>query len=208
MIKKQIYGIAALVMALYLFSSCESCVQKTAKKATDLSLSAIEGISESINEHGERVGEKVTDAAGQLAVGVGRSVERQLDEHAEEIASVNGQTVVQAVDGYTDGFNEEMEAYYDAIPHTTHFCSEVSLNYFAKLKEKPVVDAYFLIMTEGNYKCKFECKNSEGEIFLTKSATIDKGTERNFTLVSFSLSPDEATAFTDIQNVKITVTKI
>ena len=206
--KLQMYVIATMIMAIFLFSSCESCVQKAAKKATDLSLSAIEGISESLNEHGERIGEKATDAAGKLAVGVGRSLDRQLNEHATHIASVSGRTVVQAVDGFTDGFNEEVKVHYDEIPYTANFCSGVALDYFAKYKETPVVDAYFLIMEEGTYKCKFECYNTKGKVFLTKDASIDKVKgERKYSLVSFSLNPDELAAFADIKDVKITVKK-
>ena len=208
MMKIQTCVIASMVVAILLFSSCESCVQSAAKKATDLTLSAVEGVSESLSEHGERVGEKATDAAGKLAVGVGRSVDRQLNEHAEKIASVAGRTVVQAVDGYVDGFNEEVKIHYDEIPYTPNFCSGVALDYFAKYKEKPVVDAYFLIMEEGTYKCKFECSNTKGRVFLTKDATIDKVKgERKYSLVSFSLNPEEVTAFADIKDVKITVTK-
>lgn len=206
--KMQTCVIAAMIMAIFLFSSCESCVQQAAKKATDLSLSAIEGVSESINEHGERVGEKATDAAGKVAVGVGRSLERFLDEHAEHVASVAGKTVVQTVDGFTDGFNEEVKTHYDEIPYTANFCSGVALDYFAKYKETPIVDAYFLIMEEGTYKCKFECSNTKGKVFLTKDATIEKVKgERKYSLVSFSLNPDELAAFGDIKDVKITVTK-
>ena len=208
MMKIQTCVIASMVVAIFLFSSCESCVQSAAKKATDLTLSAVEGVSESLSEHGERVGEKATDAAGKLAVGVGRSLDRQLNEHAEKIASVAGRTVVQTVDGFTDGFNEEVKIHYDEIPYTANFCSGVALDYFAKYKETPVVDAYFLIMEEGTYKCKFECSNTKGKVFLTKDATIDKVKgERKYSLVSFSLNPEEVTAFADIKDVKITVTK-
>ncbi|NDV79390.1 hypothetical protein [Dysgonomonas sp. 511] len=191
-----------------LFSSCSGCVKKVSKTIAETGLDVVEGVAEAVDEHGERVSEKATDAAGKVAVGVGRSVDRLLDAHAEKVASVAGRTVVQTVDGFVDGFNEEVETHYDELPYTANFCSGVSLDYFAKYKETPVVDAYFIIMEEGTYKCKFECSNSTGKVFLIKNATIDKiKGERKYSLVSFALNPEELTAFSDIKNVKITVTK-
>lgn len=116
--------------------------------------------------------------------------------------------MVQALDGFVDGFNKEVEKRYDDLPHTDNFASGVSMDYFAKYKERPIVDAYFLIMEEGTYKCKFECENTSGKIFLTKDAEIDKiKGDRKYSLVSFALNPEEEKNFTDIKNVKITVTK-
>jgi len=191
-----------------LYTSCSGCVKKAAKSVTETGLDAVEGIAEAVDEHGARVGEKATDAAGKLAEGVGRSLDRQLNEHAEKVFSVGGRTVVQAVDGFVDGFNKEVETHYDVIPHTDKFASGVSIDYFAKYKEKPIVDAYFLIMEGGTYKCKFECENTSGKVFLTKDAEIVKvAGERKYSLVSFALNPEEEKAFADIKNVKITVTK-
>jgi len=196
------------LLVIGLFSSCSGCVKKAAKSVTETGLDAVEGIAEAVDEHGARVGEKATDAAGKLAEGVGRSLDRQLDEHAEKVFSVGGRTVVQAVDGFVDGFNTEVEKHYDVIPHTDNFTSGVSLDYFAKYKEKPIVDAYFIIMEGGTYKCKFECENTSGKVFLTKDAEIAKvAGERKYSLVSFALNPEEEKAFANIKNVKITVTK-
>ncbi|MBB4035123.1 hypothetical protein GGR21_001012 [Dysgonomonas hofstadii] len=207
--KKSLILLTILSLSIIgLFSSCSGCVKKAAKSATETGLEAIEGISEAVDEHGARVGEKATDAAGKLAEGVGRSLDRQLNEHAEKVFSVGGRTVVQAVDGFADGFNKEVETHYDVIPYTANFSSGVSLDYFAKYKEKPIIDAYFLIMEGGTYRCKFECENTSGKVFLTKDAEIEKIVgERKYSLVSFALNPDEEKTFADIKNVKITVTK-
>ncbi|MDH6308680.1 hypothetical protein M2451_001246 [Dysgonomonas sp. PFB1-18] len=203
-----LFSLAASCAALTLFSSCSGCVKKATKSVTELGISAVEGVAEAVDEHGERVSEKAADAAGKVAVGVGRSLDKFLDEHAEKIASVGGRTVVQAVDGFTGGFNEEVDTHYDKLPYTDNFCSGVSLDYFAKYKETPVVDAYFIIMEKGTYKCKFECTNNSGKVFLTKDAEIEKvAGERKYSLVSFSLNPQEEKEFTDIKDVKITVTK-
>lgn len=193
---------------LFSFSSCSGCVKKISKKVTETGLDVVEGMSEAVDEHGERVSEKAADAAGKVAVGVGRSLDRFLDEHASNIASVGGRTVVQSVDGFTDGFNEEVKKHYDAIPHTDNFCSGVALDYFAKYKTTPIVDAYFIIMESGVYKCKFECVGPDGKIFLTKEAEINKiAGERKYSLVSFALNPEEEKLFETVANVKITVSK-
>lgn len=191
-----------------LFSSCSGCVKSTTKKITELGIEAAEGVTEAVDEHGARIGEKVTDAAGKVAEGVGRSLERQLNEHAEKVASVTGRTLVQTVDGFAQGFNAEVDTHYDVLPHNDNFSSGVSLDYFAKYKTHPIVDAYFIIMEEGTYKCKFECIGNDGNIFLTKEAEINKTAgERKYSLVSFALNPQEETAFTNLKEVKITVSK-
>jgi hypothetical protein len=206
--KSFIFSIIACLSVLFLYSSCSGCVKKISKAATETGLEVVEGISEAVDEHGERIGEKATDAAGKLALGVGRSLDRQLNEHAEKVASVAGRTLVQTVDGFVDGFNEEVKKHYDEISYTGNFCSGVALDYFAKYKEKPIVDAYFLIMEEGIYNCKFEFSDADGKIFLTKDATIDKvKDERKYSLVSFALNPDEEAKFANLPKAKITVKK-
>ncbi len=183
--------------------------KKVSKSVTELGLDAVEGVAEAVDEHGAKVAEKATDAAGTLAEGVGRSLDRQLNEHAATVASAAGRTFVQSVDGFTQGFNEEVEKHYDVIPHTEAFCSGVSLDYFAKYKTIAVVDAYFIIFEKGVYKCKFECYDSNNKLFLTKDIEADKTKEieRKYTLVSFALNAQEAADFKDIKEVKITVTK-
>lgn len=206
--KSFILTIFACFVAIALFNSCSGCVKKITKEVTETGLDVVEGVAEAVDEHGARVSEKATDAAGKVAEGVGRSLDRQLNEHAEKVASVAGRTVVQTVDGFVDGFNAEVEKHYDVIPHTDKFCSGVSLDYFAKYKTKPIVDAYFIIMEKGTYKCKFEFSDSTGKVFLTKNGEIEKvAGERKYSLVSFALNPEEEAAFKDIKDTKITVTK-
>jgi len=120
--KVQTLVIAGMVIMALSFSSCESCVQKAAKKATDLSISAIEGISESVAEHGEATSEKMTDALGAVLKGAGKSIDKQLNEHATHVASVTGRTFVQALDGFEGGLLTE---YYDAVPHEDNFASGI-----------------------------------------------------------------------------------
>lgn len=207
--KKRIFLAAGIVFAVVtLFGSCSGCVKSTTKKLTEVGIEAAEGVAEAVEEHGARVGEKATDAAGKLAEGMARSLDRQLNEHATEVAAVGGRTLVQTVDGFSQGFNAEVETHYDVLPHSDNLCSGVSLDYFAKYKTKPIVDAYFIIMEEGTYNCKFECKGDDGKVFLTKDAEIvKKAGERKYSLVSFALNPQEETAFTGLDEVKITVSK-
>lgn len=203
--KSFIFSLIICLSAITLFNSCSGCVKKATKKAAETGLSAIEGVSEAVDEHGSRVGEKATDALGKVAEGVGRSLDRQLDEHAEKVASVLGRTLVQTVEGLDKGASAQ---YYDEITYTHDFCSGVSLDYFAKIKSKAVIDAYFIVIEKGTYKCKFEFSNNDGKVFLTKEADIEKPVDaRKYSLVSFALNPEEETQFANLSNVKISVTK-
>lgn len=207
--KKIFITLTLLASVIIGFNSCSGCVKETSKKATEVGLSAIEGVSEAVDEHGSRVAEKTTDAAGSLAEGVGKSLDRQLNEHAEKVFSVTGRTLVQSVDGFTNGFNEEVEKHYNVIPHTEKFCSGVSLDYFAKYKTQPIIDAYFIILEGGKYKAKFECYDNNNKLFLTKEIDIIVNNDkRKYSLASFALNSEEETYFDNIKNVKITVTKL
>ncbi|MDR1203313.1 MAG: hypothetical protein LBL58_17020 [Tannerellaceae bacterium] len=189
----------------FLFNSCESCVRKTTKKITNLGISAIEGISEAIEEKGENASEKATDALGALAKGAGRSIDRQLDEHAEHVASVVGRTLVQSVEGFDEGLTNE---YYDEIPNTTNLTNGVALDYFGKIKSKSVIDAYFLILEKGTYNCKFEFTDADKKVLMTKTAIIDKtGTERKYSVVSFALNDSELASLNKTENTNISISK-
>lgn len=207
--KQSILILTILIFSSSLFTSCESCVKQTAKKATEIGISAVEGITEALDEHGEKLAEKITDAAGTIALGVGRSLDRQLNEHAATVASVAGRTVVQTVDGFAGGFNTEVESYYDELPYQENFASGVSLDFLGKYKTHPVVDAYFLILEKGDYACTFECYDAEGKVFLTKEAEINKEEgDRKYSLVSFALNSPEEEAMKNLKEIRITVKKI
>jgi hypothetical protein len=189
----------------FLFDSCESCVKKATKKITNLGISAIEGISEAVEERGENVSEKATDALGALAKGAGRSIDRQLDEHAGQVASAIGRTFVQSIEGFDEGLTNE---YYDEIPNTTDLASGVALDYFGKIKSKSIIDAYFLVLEKGIYTCTFEFTDADGSILMTKTAKIDKtDTERKYSVVSFALNDSELSSLNKAKNTKISVDK-
>jgi hypothetical protein len=189
----------------FLFNSCESCVKKTTKAITNIGISAIEGISEAIEEKGENASEKATDALGALAKGAGRSIDRQLDEHAEHIASAVGRTFVQSVEGFDEGLTDE---YYDEIPNTTNLTSGVALDYFGKIKSKPVIDAYFIVLKKGVYTCTFEFTDADGSVLMSKTAIIDKtDAERKYSVVSFALNDSELSSLDKAKNTKISVDK-
>lgn len=202
----RILFIPALAIMLSLsFNSCESCVKKVTKKATDVSMSAMEGVVEAIDERGEELAEKTTDAAGKVAVGTGRSLDKLMDEHAEKIAASAGRTLVQTIEGIDKGVTAQ---YYDNITINPNICTGVNLDMIGKIKSKGVVDAYFIILEKGTYTCKFEFNNNEGKTFLTKEAEIAKDVEeRRYSMVSFALSNHEEEAFKDIKDVRVIVTK-
>lgn len=202
------YFLISAIICLFgalLFSSCESCVKKTTKKATSTGMAAIEGISEAVNEHGDRVSEKATDAMGKIAEGVGRSLDRQLEKHAEDVAATLGRTLVQTVDGLDKGLNAQ---YYDEISYESDFGTGITLEYFGKIKSKSVIDAYFIITQEGTYTCKFEFTDKEGKTFLTKESEIQKlNDSKRYSRVSFALNPEEETNFSNLGKAKIYVKK-
>lgn len=208
--KKQFIFLLIATTAIWGFTSCESCVKKATKRVTKVGISAVEGVAEAIDESGEKLAEKATDAAGKVAVGMGKSLEKQFDEHAAKVASVAGKTTVQVVDGFNDGFNDEVKTHYTEIPYTTDFTSSVSLDYFAKYKSAAIIDAYFIIPENGQFIAKFECYDNNDKLFLTKNIDIDRTTSvenRKYTLVSFALNESEEAGFNNIKNVKITVSK-
>lgn len=188
-----------------LFSSCEGCVKKVTKKATATGMAAVEGISEAVNENGDRVSEKATDALGKVAEGVGRSLDRQLEKHAEDVAATLGRTLVQTVDGLDKGLNAQ---YYDEISYESDFGSEITLEYFGKIKKQSVIDAYFIITQEGTYACKFEFTDKNGKTFLIKESEIQKlNDSKKYSRVSFALNPEEETGYSNLEKVKISVKK-
>lgn len=202
MVFKRLFPVALFSLSI-LVAGCEGCVQKVAKKTTDLGLSAIEGVSEAIAEHGEETGEKITDALGALAKGAGRSIERQLDEHAEHVASVAGRTFVQAMDGLESGTFTE---YYDMLPHEDNFGSGIVLQYYGKIKEKDVIDAYFIIIEGRDYECKFDFVDNSGKTVLTRNASIKRiNTEKKISVVSLALNNEELALFNQSVKTKIKV---
>lgn len=193
------------IISISFFSSCSGCVKKASKKITETGLEVVEGISEAVDEHGDRVGEKATDAAGKIVEGMGRSLSRQLNEHAKEVASVTGRTLVQSIEGLDKGVSTE---YYDEIPYSHDFSSGISLDLFGKIKSKAVIDAYFIIMENGSYDCSVDFLGDNNEVILTKNTEINKTvSDRKYTLVSFALNPDEEIKYNQRRGTKVSVKK-
>ena len=201
---KHLFFITCGVAASLFFTSCESCARKAAKKAANIGISMAEGINEAVTERGEELGEKTTDALGQVAKGAGKSIDRQLNEHAEDVASVAGRTLVQAVEGRDKGITNE---YYTPINSTNDLCAGVALDYFGKINSKAVIDAYFIILEEGNFKAEFDFLNSSNKSLMKKTAKIEANETRKYTLVSFALNDDELAKFSNSSVVKISVKK-
>lgn len=193
----------ALAPAL-LFASCESCVRHAAKKVTEMGLSAVEGASEAINEHGEEVGRKAADALGQIAEGAGASIERQLNEHAEYVASVAGCTFVQSVEGLDAGLTAE---YYDSIGHTEELAEGVSLDLFGKIKSADVIDAYFIVTEPGSYHAEFIFAATGEPMIMIKKADIESAGGGERSVVSFALNAGELAKFRASETVTVKVSK-
>lgn len=204
--KLHIFFLPVLVFTFLLtFNSCEGCVKKTTKKATEIGISAMEGVVEAVDERGEEFAEKTTEAAGKVAVGTGRSLDNLINEHAETVAASAGRTFVQTLEGLDKGATAQ---YYDEIAYTSDICPGVSLDLFGKIKSKAVVDAYFIILEIGTYSCKFEFIGSNGKTFLTKETEIVKDSaSRRYSLVSFALNDKEEAGLKNIKEVKVTVNR-
>lgn len=202
-----VFSVSTLFVSSLLLSSCSGCVKKISKKTTEYAIEAVDGITEVVDEQGERIGEKTTDAAGKVVVGIGRSLEKQLNEHATKVASTTGRTTVQALDGFSDGTNKELDEHYDKLPYTENFASGIALDYFAKYKTAPIVDSYFIIPEVGDYKVTFECYNNQNNVILTKTIDVSSLGQRKYLLVSFALNSTEEEAFKDLKNVNIIVRK-
>ena len=191
------------------FNSCSGCVKKATKKVTETGLSAVEGVVEAVNENGERIGKLTTDAAGSIALGVGKSLNEQLEAHASKVASMTGHILVQSVDGRLDGITDEAKTHYNVIPYTEDLAPGIKLDYIAKYKYASVVDSYFIISEKNTYKCKFDCYDKDGNIFLTKEKVVEKSEDdtNRYTMISFAMSIAETQKFEDLKEIKVTVTK-
>ncbi len=197
--------IYAIVLAITV-GACEGCVKKAAKKATNMGLDALEGVAEAVTERGDTLGKKITDAAGNVAQGVGRSLDRQLNEHAEKVAAVAGRTLVQTMDGLSDGLIKEN---YEELVSKEDFCSGVALDFFGKINSTPVTDAYFIITEKGSYTTKFEfCDDNCKTAKLTKTAEMSAPLDgKKYTVVSFAYNQEELNLLESTKCTKITVTR-
>jgi uncharacterized protein YpmB len=204
---KKISIVIFILTVIVAVSACEGCVNKAAKKVTNLGMSALEGVAEAVSERGDTLSEKITDAAGTVAQGAGRSLNRQLDEHAETVAAVAGRTLVQTVEGLEEGIGKE---HCDEMVSKEDLCSDVSLYYFGKIKEKPVTVASFIITENGTYTAKFEfCNDNCKTAVLTKTAEVVVATDsrKGYSSVSFAYNNEELALLESAKCTKITVTR-
>lgn len=197
--------LVSVVSFTLMLTSCEGCTKKIAKKVTDATLSAVEGVSEALDERGEEVAKKTTDALGKIAKGTLTSVGELLDEHAESVAKATGRTLVQTVEGLEKGITGE---FYTLIPHTDDFAGGVALDYFGKIKDGPVVDAYFIITDNGTYDATFKYCDAQGEVLFENKATIVRSsTDSKYNVVSYALNSNEQAKLANVTKVNIKVAK-
>lgn len=197
----------AVTLAALCLTSCEGCVRKVAKKATAIGLSAVEGASEAISEHGEAVGEKATDALGSMAKGAGRSLDKLLGEHADTVSALDGRAMVQSMDALDTGAARE---YYDeprSLSFTTESASGASLALFGKIKSKPVVDAYFVMPKEGTYDARFVFSSADRAVLMEKRAALSSDSVKRFVVVSFALDDDELERWQRTSDVSVSMMK-
>lgn len=196
---------AAMTSIVLFLPSCEGCVKNMSKKATEVAISAVEGVSEAVSEHGEVVGQKVTDALGLIAMGAGKSIDSLLVKHADGVAATAGQVLVQSFDGFTDGI---AAGYYDKIGDVSVTASKnvvASVELLGKISAKPVVDAYLIIDGAGAYEINFVFEDANGFKLIEKSVEATAEGTKKYTLVSFALTDDELAKWAKIVSVKIKI---
>lgn len=204
---KKLSNFIVLLAMVVCLPSCEGCVKKASKKATELGLSVVEGVSEALDEHGARVSEKATDAMGQIVSGAGRSIDRLLNEHAETVTGVAGRTLVQSFEGFSDGIATE---FYDKIENVSIVASDsetvAAVEFIGKITSRPVVDAYLIIDGAGTFTLDFVFENSGGGALMTKSVEATVDPSKKHTVVSFALSSEEEVGWDKTVNVNIKLT--
>jgi hypothetical protein len=131
-----------------------------------------------------------------------------LNEHAETVAAAAGRTLVQTVEGLGGGVEEE---YYDELVSKEELCSDVALDFFGKIKSRPVTIAYFIISKSGTYTAKFEfCTDNCKTVVLTKQAEMESSIGGSETVstqrVSFAYNDNELALLGSARCTKITVT--
>ncbi|NDV66600.1 hypothetical protein [Bacteroides sp. 224] len=188
----QTFALIGAIVAPMIFTSCEGCVQKTAKKVTDIGFSVADGISESLNEHGEKTSKQMTDGLGSILKGAGKSVDEHLNAHAAHVASIGSRTFVQMLDGTIEGFGEGFADHYDVVEFEGEYPRGVALKNFGRIKGKPVLDAYFYVLEKGAYDCTFNFVDADGKVLLTRESSMEKNDEtKNNVVVSLALDTNE-----------------
>lgn len=197
------------IICILAFTSCEGCTKNVTKKATEITLSAVEGVAEAVDNHGDKVGEKLTDATGKLAQGVGRSLDRQLNEHATKVASLSGRTLVQALDGVISGAEmESRKTYYKEVPYKDNICDGVVIDYIGIMKTSPILDIYLKITSTGTYNCQLKVYDKKNNPLLTKNAETKNDIKNNSVMISFALDDSELNILNNSENrSEISITK-
>ena len=200
---KNIFVILYILTVVLAVSACEGCTKNAAKKVTNLGLSALEGVAEVLAERGDTLGQKLIDATGQVAQGAGRSLDRQLNEHAEKVAAVAGRTLVQTVEGLEAGLMKEN---YHEMVSKEEFCSDISLDFFGKIKTQPVTDAWFIISKRGTYTVCFEfCNDNCKTSIMTKTAEMQSLVDDiKYSKISFAYNLEEMALLERAKCTKIT----
>lgn len=201
--KKISYFALAAVCALCL-TSCEGCVKKMAKKATEISLSAAEGVAEALTEHGEVVTEKATDAVGSIAKGAGRSIDRQLGEGL--VPEITGHMYEQK----SAVISDDLKSAYDQIKFV---CDEsqdgVDMEFLGALKAGPFAGAYLLMSDTDAYAVNIYCIGNDDKVSMVMNGDIQRTDPDKVTLVAlrFELDDDHMARLKSAKQVRVTIRK-
>ncbi len=195
----------ATVVIVFLFTSCESCVRKTSQKITELGITAIEGASDALNEHGEKVGEKAVGAVGNVAKGMGKGLERFIKDYEFGEAYGENDYIVQS----SDEINlESLENDFEEINYSASLPENVSIEYMGEFKENGSITTVFTIEKEGEYTSIIQFVDSKNKILLEKKIAINKEAEDGkYTGVIFALNPSDTEKYNQSKKTKISMSK-
>lgn len=194
-----------VLCSLFLFNACESCVQKTSKKITELSLSAIESASDVIAEHGETTGEKAVGALGSVAKGVGKGLENFIIDLESENKLGPDRTIIES----TDEFNiTDTDSLFKEINHSAILPDNVSLEYLGEFNEIPAIAAIFTFDKPANYIANFQFLDRNNKMVYEKKVNIHpEDINARYTQVGLMMNSSEKRQYDTSRKAKVTVTE-
>lgn len=181
--KKQMNKIILLGLGvvIILFNSCSGCVKKVSKKITETGVSAVEGVTEVLDENAEKLGDATATIAIKVIKGAGKSLDRELYIHAKDTERQGGSVVVTDI---TTIDVKELNSIYQKIAYEQDG-NGVSVKFVGKIDTMSVYDSFITFSKKGNYNCNIEVSNVSGHI-VTKETQIQIDSVPQSKIISFS----------------------
>lgn len=204
--RKITYIFLTLAAALCL-TSCEGCVKNVTKKATEIGLGAVEGVSEALAERGGEVSGKTADAIGSMVQRASKSVKEHLSEYAGYVPGKNDST---GVTNFKYFHKNEISKHYEPIKFTLDNTKCLSIELLGRLKTKPVVDAFMRLPDAGSYDVSFKFMSEQHVILMEKNvnAVKESAGSPDYVVASFALDESELSKLDSTAMVAVTVNEL